>query len=128
MPAAKKAVEEILPDRRLFVWKTDGSKPFYLTVPHNAQITYGPWAPPTMIRSGSRNGMNPIDPAKLAGTLRIYGKTKTVALAVIPHVGGFFDAENIEYQEVEASLLSGVPSNVVPAQMSAPEVANDLPF
>ena len=74
-----------------------GEKTFKITVPSNAQITFGPWSPPT---KGNFGG----DRDTLKGTLRVYQGSKANIIACFTGVSGFRDlsmnyAEQIAKEE-----------------------------
>jgi hypothetical protein len=75
--------------RQLLVF---GEKTFKITVPANAKITFGPFAPPT------RADMDYRSSSRAVGTLRIYDKSKERIIACFTPVSGFRDLA-LEYAE-----------------------------
>jgi hypothetical protein len=73
--------------RKLLVF---GDKTFRVTIPDDAQVTFGPWSPGSKDSSG-------YDSQK-RGTLRIYGKSKTDIIGAFSGVTGFRD-DTLDYEE-----------------------------
>lgn len=73
-----------------------GTKTFKISIPDDSKVTFGPFSPPTTNSRGYGTS-----PDRLAGTLRIYGKSKEHVLAVFAHVTGFRDL-SINYSELVA--------------------------
>ena len=67
-----------------------GEKPFKVTIPADAKITFGPWSPPTKGFDGNRES--------LKGTLRIYQGTKDNIIGCFSGVTGFRDL-SMDYSE-----------------------------
>lgn len=80
--------------RRLFV---DHENPFYLDIPDDAKITFGPWSPPNGKGYGAERG----------GTLRIYRGSKSTdnVIAVFSGVTGFRDTSEVEFDLVSTIAL-----------------------
>jgi hypothetical protein len=75
--------------RKLLVY---GEKTFRITVPDDAKITFGPWAPP------SKGPRSYEDSGRTMGTLRIYRGTKDNIIGCFSPVKGFRDLD-LGYEE-----------------------------
>ncbi len=74
----------------------DGDRTFRITVPDDAKITFGPFAPPT----GKESNYGASE--RLRGTLRIYQGTKDNIIGCFSPVGSFRDLNSIDYSELVA--------------------------
>jgi hypothetical protein len=80
----------------------NGDKKFRIKIPDDAELTFGPWSPPTSRESN----YTPRDVESRRGTLRVYSAKKTEILAVFAGVTSFRDVSSIEYEE-ETIRLEG---------------------
>jgi len=78
---------------------------FQIEVPDDAELTFGPWSPPTKEDRGFRHE------EQRRGTLRVYDKGKKQILAVFAGVVSFRDVSQISYQR-EVVQLKGQTTTI----------------
>jgi len=83
-----------------------GDEKFQIEIPDDAELTFGPWSPPTKAEDrGFRSD------EQRRGTLRVYSATKKQILAVFAGVTSFRDISQITYQK-EIVQLKGMTTTI----------------
>lgn len=80
--------------------EVNGEKKFRIEIPDDAELTFGPWSPPTKEDRGFRNE------EQRRGTLRVYNAGKKQIIGVFAGVTAFRDLSVIGYAE-EVVRLEG---------------------
>ena len=82
--------------RTILVQETDGK--FQIEIPDDAELTFGPWSPPTKEDRGFRSD------EQRRGTLRVYSHKKAEILACFAGVTSFRDVSRVSYRREVVQL------------------------